>query len=52
MPRKLRREYPDAIYHVMSRGDQREDIFLDASSAGNVPDGTGAQDSFYVLHRP
>jgi REP element-mobilizing transposase RayT len=28
MPRKLRVEYPGAIYHVMSRGDQREDIFL------------------------
>jgi REP element-mobilizing transposase RayT len=29
MPRKLRLEYPGAIYHVMSRGDRREDIFLD-----------------------
>lgn len=29
MPRKLRVEYPGAIYHAMSRGDQREDIFLD-----------------------
>jgi len=29
MPRKLRVEYPDAIYHVMSRGDRREDIYLD-----------------------
>jgi len=29
MPRKLRVEYPGAMYHVMSRGDQREDIFLD-----------------------
>jgi REP element-mobilizing transposase RayT len=28
MPRKLQVEYPGAIYHVMSRGDQREDIFL------------------------
>ncbi len=28
MPRKLRLEYPGAMYHVMSRGDQREDIFL------------------------
>jgi putative transposase len=27
MPRKLRIEYPGAIYHVMSRGDRREDIF-------------------------
>ena len=28
MPRALRVEYSGAIYHVMSRGDQREDIFL------------------------
>jgi hypothetical protein len=26
---KLRIQYPGAIYHVMSRGDQREDIFAD-----------------------
>ena len=29
MPRQLRVEYPGAMYHVMSRGDRREDIFLD-----------------------
>src|ERR1043165_2976539 len=29
MPRKLRIEYPGAIYHVVNRGDQREDIFKD-----------------------
>ncbi|MCP5519243.1 MAG: transposase [Verrucomicrobiales bacterium] len=29
MPRQLRIEYPWAIYHVMSRGDRREDIFHD-----------------------
>src|SRR5579863_4573256 len=28
MPRKLRVEYHGAMYHVMSRGDRREDIFL------------------------
>jgi hypothetical protein len=28
MPRKVRLEYPGAIYHVMSRDDQRQDIFL------------------------
>src|SRR5437763_1781618 len=27
MPRKIRIEYPDAIYHVMSRGDRRKEIF-------------------------
>jgi REP element-mobilizing transposase RayT len=29
MPRKLRVQYHGAMYHVMNRGDQREDIFQD-----------------------
>jgi hypothetical protein len=29
MARKLRAEYPGAIYHVMNRGDRREAIFED-----------------------
>ena len=29
MPRQLRVEFPGAVYHVMSRGDRRENIFLD-----------------------
>ena len=29
MARKLRVEYPGAIYHVMNRGDRRESIFAD-----------------------
>ena len=29
MARPLRIEFPDAIYHVTSRGDRREDIFVD-----------------------
>jgi len=29
MPRPLRIEYPEARYHLMSRGDRREDIFTD-----------------------
>jgi REP element-mobilizing transposase RayT len=29
MARKLRVEYPGALYHVMSRGDHREPIFRD-----------------------
>ena len=29
MARKLRVQYPGAVYHVMSRGDRREDIFED-----------------------
>ena len=27
MARKLRIQYHGAIYHVMNRGDQREDVF-------------------------
>jgi len=29
MPRPLRLEYRGALYHVMSRGDRREDIVVD-----------------------
>ncbi len=29
MPRQLRIQYPGAMYHVMSRGNRRQDIFLD-----------------------
>ncbi len=29
MPRKIRVQYPGAIYHVTSRGDRGEDVFLD-----------------------
>src|SRR6478672_3611358 len=29
MARPLRIQYPGAMYHVMNRGDQREDIFRD-----------------------
>jgi len=29
MPRRLRVEYPGAIYHLINRGDRREDIFRD-----------------------
>ena len=29
MPRKLRIKYPGAMYHIISRGDRREKIFLD-----------------------
>ena len=29
MGRKLRVQYPGAIYHILNRGDRREPIFLD-----------------------
>jgi REP element-mobilizing transposase RayT len=35
MSRKLRIEYPGAMYHVMNRGDQREDIFRDDQDRQN-----------------
>jgi hypothetical protein len=41
MPRAMRVEYPGAIYHVMDRGDRREDIFI-------IGRAKGAKD---VLHR-
>ena len=31
MARKLRVEYPGAVYHVLNRGDRREPIFQDDS---------------------
>ncbi len=29
MPRMMRVQYPGAIYHIMNRGDRRENIFVD-----------------------
>ncbi len=29
MPRRLRLQYPDAIYHLMARGNGRQDIVCD-----------------------
>ena len=29
MARKVRVEYPGAIYHVLNRGDRREPVFAD-----------------------
>jgi REP element-mobilizing transposase RayT len=56
MARKLRVEYPGAIYHVMSRGDRRELIFLDdadrqrfVETLGEACAKTGWQVHAYVL---
>src|SRR6266481_8505678 len=35
MPRQLRIEYEGAIYHLLSRGDRREDIFWDETDRRN-----------------
>jgi putative transposase len=42
MSRKLRIEYPGAMYHVMSRGDQREDIFRDDHDHQKFLEGVGS----------
>ena len=56
MARKLRVEYPGAIYHVMNRGDRREPIFLDDAdrqrffdALGEACAKTGWQVHAYVL---
>src|SRR5271166_4051652 len=58
MPRKLRLEYPGAIYHVMSRGDRREDIVWDeadrrrfAETLGEACGKTGWQVHAWCLMR-
>jgi putative transposase len=56
MPRKLRVQYPGAIYHVMNRGDRREAIFEDDQDRyrflkclGEACDKTGWQVHAYCL---
>ena len=56
MARKLRVEYPGAIYHVMNRGDRREPIFKDDTdrqrfieTLGEACAKTGWQVHAYVL---
>ena len=56
MPRKLRVRYPGAIYHLMNRGDRREDIFEDDAdrrrfleTLGQTCDKTGWQVHAYRL---
>ena len=56
MPRKLRIQYPGAIYHVMNRGDRREKIFADdpdrelfLKTLGQTCEKTGWQIQAYCL---
>ena len=56
MTRRLRLEYPGAIYHVMNRGDRREPIFHDEAdrqrfveTLGEACAKTGWQVHAYVL---
>jgi putative transposase len=58
MPRKLRIEYEDAIYHLMNRGDHRDNIFhndkdreLFLKTLGEVCERTGWQIHAYGLMR-
>jgi hypothetical protein len=41
MARKLRVEYPGAIYHLMNRGDRREAIFKDDADRERLLDTLG-----------
>ena len=41
MPRKLRVQYPGAIYHVMNRGDRRDPIFADDKDRGRFVETLG-----------
>jgi putative transposase len=56
MARKLRVQYPGAIYHLLNRGDRREAIFLDdkdrkcfLDSLGEVCEKTGWQVHAFCL---
>ena len=56
MARKLRIQYPGAVYHVMNRGDRRESIFHDDAdrqrfieTLGEVCGKTGWQVQAYCL---
>ena len=58
MARKVRIQYPGAIYHVMNRGDRREDIFEDdqdrlrfLETLGEACEKTGFQIHAYCLMR-
>jgi REP-associated tyrosine transposase len=56
MPRKLRVQYPGALYHLMNRGDRRDDIFKDdqdrqrfTETLGETCEKTGWQVHAYCL---
>ena len=52
MARKLRVEYPGAIYHVMNRGDRREAIFKDDTDRKRFMQtlGEGCQKTGWFVH--
>ena len=39
MPRQIRREFAGAIYHLMNRGDRREEIFRNGMDRRTIGDG-------------
>ena len=51
MPRRRRVQYPGAIYHVMSRGDRRSDIFLDDDQMLELMEGQLGGNHAGELHR-
>ena len=52
MARKLRIQYPGAVYHVMNRGDHREVIFCDEDDQGLflATLGEGCQKTAWQVH--
>ncbi len=42
MARPLRIEFPGALYHITSRGDGREDIYLDDADRVGLSIGLGS----------
>ena len=38
MPRQVRIQYPGAMYHVMSRGNRRQEIYLDDIDPPGLPE--------------
>jgi REP element-mobilizing transposase RayT len=52
MPRRLRIQYADAIYHVMARGNARQDIVCDDADRQRLPGGLekAVQRSGWILY--
>ena len=51
MPRQLRVDHPGALYHVMSRGDRRDHIFLDNASLVHLGAFKGANTNLHKWMR-
>ena len=52
MARALIMQYPDAYYHVMSRGNRGEDIFITDSDRATFLDGKEIGEIFGLITAP